>query len=535
MREMGRRIGWLAAAALTPWLDAGCGGRATDLTSTTGGEPGGELAGSGSSSESGGTSGRNPQATGGVGTCVVGNERCDCYPNGTCNGTLRCLSDLCVAGGDATGGGAGSGTSGIGGATGGTGGATGGSCTIGNERCACYPNNACNGTLRCLSDLCVAYRPPTGGNGGAAGNETSGTLAGSAGVGATSAGGAGGTSGGAAGGPSNHPLPCDVLADAHVPCVAAHSTVRMLVSGYAGPLYQVCRGSRQPGPGSCQGESLDIGAVDGRADVAAQDIFCSSAACSITIVYDQSPMGNHLEPAPPGGAKPTPGNPVNATDLAITIDGHPAYGMLFRPGMGYRKLIGIGTAIDDEPQTIYMVTSQHDLIDGCCFDYGNAETSANADGNGAVEAVYFGAGVIWGSGVGGEGPWVMADLENGLYAGWENGQDQAISTNTPLPYDFVTAILVGDTADKNGGRGRFALYGADATSGELTTMYDGIRPEKPGYVPMRKQGSVILGIAGDNSDGDGGRFYEGVMANGAAAAATLDALQASIVAAGYGR
>jgi hypothetical protein len=95
--------------------------------------------------------------------------------------------------------------------------------------------------------------------------------------------------------------------------------------------------------------------------------------------------------------------------------------------------------------------------------------------------------------------------------------------------------VVGDTADKNQGKGRFALYGGDATSGVLKTMYDGIRPEKPGYVPMQKQGSVILGIGGDNSNGDGGRFYEGVMANGVATKETVDALQAAIVAAGYGK
>jgi hypothetical protein len=52
---------------------------------------------------------------------------------------------------------------------------------------------------------------------------------------------------------------------------------------------------------------------------------------------------------------------------------------------------------------------------------------------------------------------------------------------------------------------------------------------------MRKQGSVILSIAGDNSDGDGGRFYEGVIALGAAGKDTIDALQAAIVDAGYGR
>jgi hypothetical protein len=225
---------------------------------------------------------------------------------------------------------------------------------------------------------------------------------------------------------------------------------------------------------------------------------------------------------------------VVADRISVPIGGHAAYGMLFRPGEGYRRLIGNGTAVGDEPQTIYMVSSQHDLINGCCFNYGNAQRTAVNAGEGTVEAVYLGMGVIWGTGVG-DGPWVMADLENGLYAGWENGQDRNISTNTAVNYDFVTAVLVGDTADKNMGRGRFALYGGDATTGEIETMYDGIRPEKPGYVPMQKEGSIILGVAGDNSDFDGGRFYEGVMAKGAATKETVDALQAAIVAAGYGR
>lgn len=321
------------------------------------------------------------------------------------------------------------------------------------------------------------------------------------------------------------PLPCDVLDNAGLPCVAAHSTVRVVASGYSGPLYQVER---------ADGATRDIGAVNGYGDAAAQDAFCSGGDCVITIVYDQSSMGNDLTEAPPGSAKPTPGNPANADALQVTINGRSVYGILITPGMGYRDVTPVGTAIGDEPQTLYMVSSQHDLINGCCFDYGNAETTANNDGNGTMEAVYLGMGVIWGSGVE-EGPWVMADLENGLYPGWENGQDRNISTNTPLQYDFVTAVVVGDTADKNQGKGRFALYGGDATAGTLTTMYDGIRPEKPGYVPMKKQGSVILGIGGDNSNGDGGRFYEGVMANGAATKQTIDALQAAIVAAAYGR
>jgi hypothetical protein len=130
----------------------------------------------------------------------------------------------------------------------------------------------------------------------------------------------------------------------------------------------------------------------------------------------------------------------------------------------------------------------------------------------------------------------MADLENGLYAGWENGQDKNISTNKPLKFDFVNGILLGDTREKNNNKGRFVLYGGDATAGTLQTMYDGIRPEKPGYAPMTKQGSILLGIGGDNSCSAGGRFYEGAISAGPVVSkAVCDQLQAAIVAAKYGK
>jgi non-reducing end alpha-L-arabinofuranosidase len=330
------------------------------------------------------------------------------------------------------------------------------------------------------------------------------------------------------------PLPCEVLGNAGNECVSAHSTVRVIVKGYTGPLYQVDSGSG----------TLDIGSVDGYADAAAQDQFCASG-CTISIIYDQSGRGNHVAPAPVGSAKPTPGNPAIAGTLPVKINGRSVYGILFRPGQGYRascndckfpEVFPAGLPVGDEPQTVYMISSQHDLINGCCFDYGNAEVTANNDGNGTMETAYLGLGVIWGSGTG-EGPWVMADMENGLYPGWDavSDSDRNIPTNTPLKYDFVNAVVVGDTADKNAGKGRFALYGGDATAPTITQMYDGIRPEKPGYVPMHKQGSVILGIGGDNSNSGGGRFYEGAIALKAATAQVVSDLHAAIAGAGYGK
>ena len=406
-------------------------------------------------------------------------------------------------------------------------------------------------SLAVVPVACAKYSGSGGSGGSGAGGSSSGGSNSPGSGGSTSGSGGSTTESGCSS--TSGPLPGDILNQCPNKVVSAHSTVRVIVSGYGGPLYQVCLGTANPGPSSCQGTVQDIVSKDGYADAATQDTFCSSGTCTISKIYDQSGQGNDLEPAPKGGLKTDPDNPANAAALPVTINGKSAYGILIKRGMGYRtgcSGCNIKTtnrmAKGDEPQSIYMVTSQKNLIDGCCFDYGNAETSSNDDGNGTMETVYFGPGVVWGTGYGGKpGPWVMADLENGLYAGWDStktsGQDQNIATNQPLKFDFVTAIVLGDTQDKNGGKGRFVLYGADATGidatyGKLATMYDGIRPEKKGYVPMQKQGSLILGTGGDNSSSDGGQFYEGVVAIGPVVSKeTLDALQAAIVAARYGQ
>ena len=45
-----------------------------------------------------------------------------------------------------------------------------------------------------------------------------------------------------------------------------------------------------------------------------------------------------------------------------------------------------------------------------------------------------------------------------------------------------------------------SLKGGDAQQGELITKYDGGRPTHADYNPMRKQGGLVLGTGGDNSD-----------------------------------
>jgi len=388
----------------------------------------------------------------------------------------------------------------------------------------------------------------------ASGGSTSSASGGSTSANSCSPGSGGTTSASGCSTTTAGPLPGDVLNQCPNKVVSAHSTVRVIVTGYTGPLYQVCKGTTTPGPSSCQGQAQDIGSKDGYADAASQDTFCADGDCFITKIYDQSGKGNDLEPAPKG-EKGSSNNPTNATALPVTVNGHSAYGVLIKSGTGYRTgckgcniKTGNGMATGDEPQSIYMVTSQQKLVNGCCFDYGNAETDSFDDGNGTMETVYFGGGVVWGTGYPGghtNGPWVMADLENGVYAGWDSsktaGQDQSITTNQPLKFDFVTAIALGDTYEKNNCKGRFVLYGADATGadttyGKLALLYDGIRPEKSGYVPMQKQGSLILGTGGDNSNATGGLFYEGAIAIGPVVSKdVLDALHANIVAAKYSK
>ena len=45
------------------------------------------------------------------------------------------------------------------------------------------------------------------------------------------------------------------------------------------------------------------------------------------------------------------------------------------------------------------------------------------------------------------------------------------------------------------------MQGGNAQQGELTSLFDGVRPQHGDYNPMRLQGSIILGTGGDDSQG----------------------------------
>ncbi|KAK0099767.1 hypothetical protein ONS95_013342 [Cadophora gregata] len=317
-----------------------------------------------------------------------------------------------------------------------------------------------------------------------------------------------------------HAGPCDIYQSGGTPCVAAHGTTRALYNAYTGPLYQVKRGS--------DNATTNISPVSagGVANAAAQDSFCASTTCLITIIYDQSGRNNHLTQAPRGAfSGPDVGgndNLASAVGAPVTLNGKKAYGVFVSPGTGYRNNAVSGTATGNQPEGMYAVLDGTHYNDACCFDYGNAEVSSTDTGNGHMEAIYYGTSTFWGSGAG-SGPWVMADLENGLFSGQGTKNNPGDPTITSR---FVTAIVKGSP-------NQWAIRGGNGASGGLSTYWTGARPTVGGYNPMSLEGAIILGIGGDNSNGAQGTFYEGVMTSGYPSDATENSVQANIVAAGY--
>lgn len=317
--------------------------------------------------------------------------------------------------------------------------------------------------------------------------------------------------------------PCDIYSSGGTPCVAAHSTTRALYKAYSGALYQVLRGS--------DSTTLDISPLSagGVANAAAQDTFCNSTTCVVSIIYDQSGNGNHLTQAPPGTASSgtDPGGydyQASAIGAPVTLNGQKAYGVFISPGSGYRNNAASGTATGDESEGLYAIFDGTHYNGGCCFDYGNAEINSGDNGDGHMEAIYFGLGTGYGTGSG-DGPWILADLENGLYV------DSSVSVNSnesSITSRFVTAVVKGNSDN------HWAVRGGDATSGSLSTYYSGIRPTNGPYNPMSKEGAIILGIGGDNSNWAQGTFYEGAMTSGYPSDRTENSVQANIVSAGYG-
>ncbi|HEY5377530.1 MAG TPA: arabinofuranosidase catalytic domain-containing protein [Polyangiaceae bacterium] len=362
------------------------------------------------------------------------------------------------------------------------------------------------------------------GSAGSAGTAGSSGSAGSAGSSGSS--GSSGSAGSAgSGGSGSGAGPCDLYQSANTPCVAAHSTARALYGAYNGKLYQVRRASDNTT------QDIPVLSAGGFADSAKQDTFCTGTTCTISLIYDQSPMGNDMPKSPPVAHLANGGKETKAAAAKIMVGGHVVYGVYVEPdggggsGNSYRNNKAKGLATGDQPEAMYMVVDGKRYNDRCCFDYGNVETTGNDDGNATMEALEFGSITLWSPGAD-TGPWVLTDLENGVFAGNLLAPNKNTS-NTALAGNYLTLML------KDPSSNHLTLKGADAQSGMLAVKYDGNRPN--GYSPQKKQGAVELGVGGDGSSGGMGTFFEGAVTMGSPPDAVDEAVQANIVAAGYGR
>jgi hypothetical protein len=259
--------------------------------------------------------------------------------------------------------------------------------------------------------------------------------------------------------------------------------VRALFGSYSGNLYQIRRDS--------DGATTNIGTLTagGYANAAAQDSFCAGTRCIISVIYDQSSQHNDLTIEGPGfvGGQD---RGADASALKVVAGGHPVYGVWVDPGVGYRDNAATGTATDSQPQGEYVVVSGTHFNDSCCFDYGNTERTNKDKGAGHMDAVYFGS-LCWFTPCTGSGPWVMADLEDGLFAGGDGSNLNNMSVHFP----FVTALT------KNNGTRTNAIKVGNANAGNLTTMYDGTLPA-PYFSLVSRNSGKVLDVA-DCGTGDG--------------------------------
>jgi hypothetical protein len=320
-------------------------------------------------------------------------------------------------------------------------------------------------------------------------------------------------------------LPCDIYAAAGNVCKAAYSTTRALFASYNGPLYQIQRAS--------DGSFLTISTTSagGIANAAPQQSFCAGTTCTVTELYDQSGTGNNL-PISDGGywAGPGPNGTdvgANAMALPIELDGHVVYGIKVTPGTGYRTPEGVnapGIPTGSQPIGLYEVTSDN-LVEsgGCCYDFGLGEVNHSDDGDGTMNAIFWGT-QCWFGGCSGPGPWAQADLENGVYI---SNTGPNLPSAQGAPYAFASAWL------KNNGTTNFTLKTGNVESGGLSTEYSGSLPN--GYDPMKMQPDVLLGTGGDNSNSSQGEFFEGAIVTGYPSDATENAVQAELTTAGYGQ
>jgi hypothetical protein len=443
--------------------------------------------------------------------------------------TLDIPSPLPAPAGSGGAGGGTGGSAGAGGSAGGTGGATrnGGSTGSGGSA------GGTGGVTR--NGGSTGSGGSTGGTGGTA------RAGGSTGSGGSASGGGGATGTGGSGGSTlpQGSLPGDVAKAAGTAFVAAHAMTRTLFASYTGPLFKALRDSDK------QEKDIGIVAATGIVDLAALNTFCSGTTCKVTTLYDQSGNGNDMWRGDTAANAPMDnGEAPKLCDL-MAID-------YWQLADGTKMPIAVETGAmwkdksqclrnrdktknmptGSKPQTTYAIFHAKYLNNNCCFNYGNTGKLIHYTGPGTLSALNFSQITFWSKGTG-NGPWVMVDWEQGVYAGntakcGSGAAPTADCTTTgenPNPsvtFDVVTTLF------KHDGVNHWAMKNGNAKSGALAVSID--LPTLPkGYSPLKVEGGLGLGEGGAGDTNGTGAFSEGAVMAGETTDATDAAIQKSIV------
>jgi hypothetical protein len=351
-----------------------------------------------------------------------------------------------------------------------------------------------------------------------------------------------GADAGAGGAPADAIGPCDIYRDAGQPCVAAYSTVRRLLSTYAGPLYQIRSGSSDQNTGT-GGETHEIAQTSsGLADASSVRAICEGTICTVSLLYDQSGRGNHLPVAKAGNAY---GGPYaefddfesSATRDAVTVAGERLYSLYMETRQGYRlprpdsslPMRDDGLPRRDAPQGIYLLADGTHAGNACCWDFGNIATNPQTFYE--PNALFFGSDF---GGVGaGEGPWFMADWGTGVWAGGSKVGDPGWGgindLHPPNPNNPSLAVKFALGFLKTQSTG-WSLRMADVKgASSVTTAYAGALAKV-----IYNAGGVALGVSHANENNSFGTFYEGAIVAGFPSDETENAVFQNIQELGYG-
>jgi hypothetical protein len=378
----------------------------------------------------------------------------------------------------------------------------------------------------------------TGSGGSAGGSGGASRTGGSTGSGG-SAGGSGGNTGLVGSGGSTLPsgsLPGDIAKAAGTPFVAAHAMTRTLFAAYTGPLFQALRVSDN------QVKDIGIVASTGLADLATLNTFCSGTSCKVTTLYDQSGNSNDMWRADdPNTNQPGTNKPCDLMDIQywqmsdgtkvpIAVETGDMWKSKSQCLRNRDKTKNMPTG--SKPQTEYAIFHAKYLNNNCCFNYGNTGNAVHYTGPGTLSALNFSQITFWSKGTG-NGPWVMVDWEQGVYAGNIAKCNSGAATsadctttgenaNPSVTYDIVTTLF------KHNGIDHWALKNGNAKSGALAVSID-LSSLPKGYSPLKAEGGLGLGEGGAGDTNGTGGFSEGAVIEGETTDATDDAIQKSIV------